>query len=87
MDKVLSASGFQYNSNTSKGHNDNSNTSNGQQHHTVASNNISDSSSSVGVGVGVGGARVLSGAEEGLLGWVALNYATGALQVREVVRD
>ena len=30
---------------------------------------------------GVSGARVLSGSEEGLLGWVALNYASGALQV------
>jgi hypothetical protein len=28
------------------------------------------------------GSRVLDGAEEGLLGWVAVNYASGALQVR-----
>jgi hypothetical protein len=28
------------------------------------------------------GARVLTGQEEGLWGWLAINYATGALQVR-----
>jgi hypothetical protein len=28
------------------------------------------------------GARVLTGQEEGLWGWLAVNYATGALQVR-----
>ena len=33
-------------------------------------------------GFAFSGARVLSGSEEGLLGWVALNYASGALQVR-----
>jgi hypothetical protein len=27
------------------------------------------------------GSRVMSGSEEGLLGWVAVNYASGALQV------
>lgn len=31
---------------------------------------------------GVVGARVLTGIEEGVWGWVAVNYATGALQVR-----
>eukprot|EP00878_Enallax_costatus_P029891 GHUV01032458.1.p1 GENE.GHUV01032458.1~~GHUV01032458.1.p1 ORF type:complete len:144 (+),score=46.03 GHUV01032458.1:860-1291(+) len=30
---------------------------------------------------GAGSARVLSGRDEGLWGWVAVNYATGALQV------
>jgi hypothetical protein len=29
-------------------------------------------------------ARVISGQEEGLFGWVSINYATGALQVRGV---
>jgi hypothetical protein len=29
-------------------------------------------------------ARVLTGREEGLWGWLAVNYATGALQVRLV---
>lgn len=28
-----------------------------------------------------GDARVLSGSEEGVWGWLAINYATGALQV------
>lgn len=30
------------------------------------------------------GARVLSGTKEGLWGWLAINYATGALQVSSV---
>jgi hypothetical protein len=34
-----------------------------------------------GCGFDFVGARVLTGTEEGLLGWVALNYASGALQV------